>query len=90
MSTVPATPLLDAPADGPMFDAAALEAPLAAVISEIVAAKRELARIRGDRERAVQLLADADGSLLRANRRVDNAAKNLDAYLAARVEGPIP
>lgn len=71
MSTVPS--LLDAAADGLMFDTGPIEKPLGLVVEELVAARRDLERIRADRARAVQLLADVDGTLKRAQARVDGA-----------------
>lgn len=88
MSTVPS--LLDAPADGPMFDSGPLERPLGLVVGELVAARRDLERLRADRERATQLLADVDGTLARAKARVTVAEEAFEAYLQARVEGPLP
>jgi hypothetical protein len=43
-----------------------------------------------DRERAAQLLGDVDGTLTRAQARVDSAQKSFDEYVTARVNGPLP
>ena len=85
MSTVPA--LLDPPIGGPACE---IGGRLEVVVDELVTAHRDLERIRSARERAVQLLADADGSLKRAVERVAAAEEALQTYVKGRVESPIP
>lgn len=89
MSTVPATPLLDTPIDGPIVDVGPLEIPVQVLVEEVVAARRALEELRGKRTEAVKLLADADGRLGRASQRVLNAENAWHGYIAARVAGPI-
>lgn len=90
MSTVPAPgSLLDSPIDGPIVDTGPLEIPVQVLVEEVVAARRELAAIRAKREAAAKLLADVDGTLDRASKRVLAAEEAWHRYIHTRVEGPL-
>lgn len=89
MSTVPGTP------EPSLFEknivwSEALEPGVQVVVEEVVAARRELHRIRGDRKCAAKLLADVDGTLGQAQMRVLKAEEAWHRYVEARVEGPLP
>lgn len=89
MSTVPS--LLDVPIDGPILDPTPLERDVAPLLERIVAARRDLAQIDAQRASAAKLLAeDLPTASAEARARLERAQQELEAYLQARVAGPIP
>lgn len=90
MSTIPLlegnTPGLFA-VGGPMCEIGRTS--IETVVEELVAAMRGLERVRAQRTRATELLADVDGTLARAREREAAARDAFETYLRARVDGPI-
>jgi hypothetical protein len=88
MSTIP---LLDEAAiDGPILDLKPLDADVATLLEAIVHARRELQQLEGERERmAHALAATLPAACAEARRRLEAAQEALEAYLRARVEGPL-
>lgn len=62
--------------------------PLDAIVDELVQVKTELTRIRGERESAVALLADADGRLAHATARDKGLREELEGLIRHRVTHP--
>lgn len=91
MSTIPSPALFDTAIDGPILETTALEGDVAEVLERIVAARRELEQFEAERERmAHALVTTIPAGCAEARRRLDAAQAELEAYVKARVEGPIP